>query len=178
MNRYLAAKNRGRERNGREEGGGGRGRGGGTRSITHHETRSRGRLRRGRGISRVNLPVSLLLLLLLLLFERCLLRRITGSFHQTVDGVRASFQGRRVITFYRGRWEERGAGGGVGARIVILPPTIHLAGDAQTMRVRVVRRYLKGENSYVRCYVREGEGRGKSLLVSREKVWRSVFVSP
>lgn len=130
MNRYLAAKNRG-ERNGAR-----RWRGGATWSITHDETHSRGRLRRSRGIGRVNLPVSLLLL------ERCLLRWITGSF-ETVYAVRASFQGRRVITFYRGRREERGAGGGVGARIVILPPTIHLACDAHTMRVRVVRRYLE-----------------------------------
>lgn len=107
-------------------------------------------------MGRVNLPVSLLLL------ERCLLRWITGSF-ETVYGVRASFQGRRVITFYRGRWEERGAGGGVGARIVILPPTIHLAGDAHAMRVRVVRRYLERENSYVRYYDYD-ENREKGVL--------------
>lgn len=115
-------------------------------------------MRCSRGIGRVNLPVSLLLL------ERCLLSWITGSF-ETVYGVRASFQGRRVITFYRGRREERGAGGGVGARIVILPPTIHLACDAHAMRVRVVRRYLETEreNSYARyCdYDEDGERRGE-----------------
>lgn len=111
--------------------------------ITHHETRSRCWLR-GSRVGRVNLRVSLLL------DRRLLLRRITGSF-QTVDGIRASLQRRRVITFYRRRWEERGAGGRIGARIVILPPTIYFAGDAQTMRVRIVRRYLqrKEENSYV-----------------------------
>lgn len=114
-------------------------------SITHHETRSR-RWLRGSRVGRVNLRVSLLL-------DRRLLRRITGSF-QTVDGIRASLQRRRVITFYRRRWEERGAGGGIGARIVILPPTIYFAGDAQTMRVGIVRRYLKRKegNSYVQYF--------------------------
>lgn len=103
-------------------------------SITHHETRCRHWLRSTR-IGRVNLRVSLL-------FDRRLLRWITGSF-QTVDGIRASLQRRCVITFYRRRWEERGASGRIGARIVILPPAIYLTGDAQAVWACVVRRYLE-----------------------------------
>lgn len=67
---------------------------------------------------------------------------IPGSF-ETVRNVRTRFQRRGVIALRRGRLQEGRAERRGGARIIILPPTVNLAGDAQAMRIRVVRRYLK-----------------------------------
>jgi len=67
---------------------------------------------------------------------------IPGSF-ESIRNVRAHFQGWGVIAFHCGRLQERRAKRRGGARIIILPPTVNFAGDAQAMRIRVVRWYLK-----------------------------------
>lgn len=88
-----------------------------------------------------------------LLADRRVRCSISGSL-EAVRNVRARrSQGRGVIALHRGRLQGRRAERRGGARIIILPPAVNLAGDAQAMRIRVVRRYLKESD-------REREPRG------------------
>lgn len=104
--------------------------------YTHHEASGRRGRRRGRR-SRVNFHVALLA-------DRRVRRyRIPGCF-KAVRSVRAGFKRRCIIAPHRGRLQGRRAERRGGARIIILPPTVNFAGDAQAMRIRIVRWYLKG----------------------------------